>query len=72
MDKLDKKILQIVQTDGALTASELGERVGLSAMPAWRRLRRLDDGFRDVEDEPARPIVVRASIQLRETGTSRC
>jgi Lrp/AsnC family transcriptional regulator len=43
MDRLDKKLLQIVQVDGALTASELGERIGLSAMPTWRWLRRLTE-----------------------------
>ena len=43
MDEIDKKILQIVQIQGGLAAAELGERVGLSAMPAWRRLKRLTD-----------------------------
>lgn len=29
--------------DGTLSASDLGERVGLSAMPAWRRMKRLTE-----------------------------
>ncbi len=41
MDDFDKRILHIIQSEGALSAAELGERIGLSAMPAWRRLRRL-------------------------------
>jgi Lrp/AsnC family transcriptional regulator len=43
MDKIDKTILREIQADGTLSASALGERIGLSAMPAWRRLRRLTE-----------------------------
>jgi Lrp/AsnC family transcriptional regulator len=41
MDEFDKRILRAVQENGLLTAAELGERAGLTAMPAWRRLKRL-------------------------------
>jgi Lrp/AsnC family transcriptional regulator len=43
MDKLDRKILEILQTNGALTAAEVAERVGLSKAPCWRRIKRLQD-----------------------------
>lgn len=43
MDEFDKRLLRIVQQDGALGSAELGERIGLSAMPAWRRLKRLQE-----------------------------
>jgi len=41
LDSFDRRILDIVQRDGELTAEVLGERVGLSASAALRRLRRL-------------------------------
>jgi Lrp/AsnC family transcriptional regulator len=43
MDKLDKKILEHIQTDGALTAAELADRVGLSKAPCWRRIKALEE-----------------------------
>lgn len=43
MDKLDKKILEHLQSDGALTAAELADRVGLSKAPCWRRIRALEE-----------------------------
>jgi Lrp/AsnC family transcriptional regulator len=43
MDKLDRKILELIQKDGALTAAELADRVGLSKAPCWRRIRRLEE-----------------------------
>jgi len=41
LDNFDRRILDVVQRDGDLTAEALGERVGLSASAALRRLRRL-------------------------------
>jgi len=43
MDKLDRKILDLLQKDGGLTAAEIAERVGLSKVPCWRRIRRLQE-----------------------------
>lgn len=46
MDEFDKKILRLIQQNGGLSTSDLGERVGLSAMPVWRRLKRFQtEGF---------------------------
>ena len=39
MDKLDRKILDILQKDASLTAAEVAERVGLSKAPCIQRLR---------------------------------
>jgi Lrp/AsnC family transcriptional regulator len=45
MDKLDRRILELLQQDGALTAAAIADRVGLSKAPCWRRIKRLaDDG----------------------------
>jgi Lrp/AsnC family transcriptional regulator len=41
VDKLDLKILDLLQKDGALTAAEIADRVGLSKAPCWRRIQRL-------------------------------
>jgi Lrp/AsnC family transcriptional regulator len=41
MDKLDKKILDLLQRDATLTAAEIAERVGLTKTPCWRRIERL-------------------------------
>jgi Lrp/AsnC family transcriptional regulator len=43
MDKLDRKILELLQKDGGLTAAEVAESVGLSKAPCWRRIKRLEE-----------------------------
>lgn len=43
MDKLDKKILALLQKDASLTAQEIADRVGLSKAPCWRRIQRLQE-----------------------------
>lgn len=43
MDKLDKRILRELQSNGRLTNAELAERVGLSATPCARRVKQLED-----------------------------
>ena len=43
MDKLDRKILDLLQRDASLTAGEIAERVGLSKAPCWRRIQRLTE-----------------------------
>ncbi len=43
MDKLDKKILELLQRNGGLTAAELADRIGLSKAPCWRRIKRLEE-----------------------------
>ena len=43
MDRLDRRILDLLQHDGSLTAAEIAERVGLSKAPCWRRIQRLQE-----------------------------
>ena len=43
LDSFDRKILETLQQDASLTASELATRVGLSTSPCWRRINRLID-----------------------------
>ncbi|MBU3079265.1 Lrp/AsnC family transcriptional regulator [Sphingomonas sp. XMGL2] len=42
MDRMDQKIVAILRRDGALTGVELGERVGLSASAAHRRVKAME------------------------------
>jgi Lrp/AsnC family transcriptional regulator len=42
MDAIDRKILNVVQDDAALSVAEIGQRVGLSSTPCWKRLQRLE------------------------------
>jgi Lrp/AsnC family transcriptional regulator len=43
MDKLDAKILDLLQTDAGLSAAEIADRIGLSKAPCWRRMQKLRD-----------------------------
>lgn len=46
MDAIDRKILAVVQEDVSLSIAEIGQRVGLSSTPCWKRLQRLEaDGI---------------------------
>ncbi len=41
LDRLDRKILAVLQDDGRITVSDLAERIGLSATATAERMRRL-------------------------------
>jgi Lrp/AsnC family transcriptional regulator len=46
LDKIDYKILAVLQEDASRSAAEIAEAVGLSQSPCWRRIQRLkDDGY---------------------------
>ena len=46
LDKIDYKILAVLQDDASLSAAEIAEAVGLSQSPCWRRIQRLkDEGY---------------------------
>lgn len=48
LDRTDHRLLALLQQDASLSNLELAERVGLSATPCARRVRRLEnDGFID-------------------------
>ncbi|MEO0419444.1 MAG: Lrp/AsnC family transcriptional regulator [Pseudomonadota bacterium] len=42
MDRLDKKLLTLLQSDASMTVSELAEQVGLSSTPLWKRVQKLE------------------------------
>lgn len=43
MDRYDRQILSLLQEDASLPVAELGERVGLTATPCWRRVQKLEE-----------------------------
>ena len=43
MDAIDRKILDILQVDATVPVATIADRVGLSAAPCWRRIKRLED-----------------------------
>lgn len=42
MDAIDRKILTVVQQDASLSVADIGQKVGLSSTPCWKRLQRLE------------------------------
>ena len=46
LDRLDLSILRHLQEDASISIQDLGTKVGLSATPCWRRMKRLqNEGF---------------------------
>jgi Lrp/AsnC family transcriptional regulator len=43
LDEFDRKILRILQQNADYSMAELGEKVGLSHTPCWRRIKRLQN-----------------------------
>lgn len=42
-DDIDRRILNVIQRDAALSQRDIAERVGLSQNALWRRLKRLEE-----------------------------
>ena len=67
VDRIDRKILALLQDDGRLSLTELAGRVGLSASPCHRRLRELErsgaiTGYRAVIDPAALGLTFQALV----------
>ncbi len=43
MDKLDRKILRLLQEDATLAVADVAKKVGLSTTPCWRRIQKLEE-----------------------------
>jgi Lrp/AsnC family transcriptional regulator len=43
MDRIDKRILTLLQQDATLPVAEIGKKVGLSTTPCWRRIQKLEE-----------------------------
>ena len=44
LDQFDWKILTVLQRQGDASATDVGQAVGLSQSPCWRRIQRLEQG----------------------------
>ena len=71
MDEVDRSILMVLEADGRISNAELAARVGLSASPCLRRVRRMEEsgvirGYRAVVDSGAvgRGLRVFAGVRL--------
>ncbi len=42
MDKIDKRIIDLLQHNAGMTAREIAEEVNLTPTPCWRRMQRLE------------------------------
>jgi Lrp/AsnC family transcriptional regulator, cysteine-sensing transcriptional activator len=43
LDRMDRKILDILQRDCTLPVAEVGKQIGLSTTPCWRRIQKLEE-----------------------------
>lgn len=73
LDRLDRRILSLLQENGRMSNLELSEKVGLSPTPCLRRTKRLEEdgvikGYTAILDEKAcgLPLSVFVSIRLTQ------
>ncbi|MDH6232124.1 Lrp/AsnC family leucine-responsive transcriptional regulator [Mesorhizobium soli] len=71
LDRIDSKIIAVLQSDGRITLQELADKVGLSPTPCARRLRMMEDegiikGYSAIIDQAkiGLPVSAFASIKL--------
>ncbi|MEL6751022.1 MAG: Lrp/AsnC family transcriptional regulator [Pseudomonadota bacterium] len=63
MDRIDRRILGLLQDDSTLPVAEIGRRVGLSTTPCWRRIQRMEeDGIITARVALLDPKAVRAGV----------
>lgn len=43
MDRLDRKILRLLQEDATLAVADIAKKVGLSTTPCWRRIQKFEE-----------------------------
>ncbi len=43
LDKIDQKILSLLQKDATIPVAEIGRKVGLSTTPCWRRIQKMEE-----------------------------
>ncbi len=78
VDRIDRKILALLENDGRLTVTELAHRVGLTVAPCHRRLRELERagvirGYRAIVDPAALglgfEVLVAVTMEREDAGT---
>jgi len=43
LDNIDRAILRLISIDASLSLNDIADRVGLTATPCWKRIRRMED-----------------------------
>lgn len=76
LDKIDKKILEILQKEGRITNADLAERVNLSPTPCLKRVRKLEatgviKGYKAEIDPERVGYNINGIVLLRIGDTSR-
>jgi Lrp/AsnC family leucine-responsive transcriptional regulator len=69
LDRYDRWILEVLQTEGRISNQELAERIGLSPSPCLRRVRALEEsgliiGYRALLDAQKLGLTLIALIQI--------
>ena len=63
MDKVDKRILSLLQRDATTPVAEIGKKVGLSTTPCWRRIQKMEeDGVIKNRVAILNPKLINASV----------
>lgn len=76
LDRIDRRILEVLQEDGRLSNVELAERVALSPSPCLRRVKRLEDagiisGYRAVLDRRTIGLGLTVFVEIKVSKHSR-
>ena len=78
LDQTDRRILDLLQTEPGINASEIGEKIGLSQSAVWRRIQSLrEDGV--IREQPVKldrekvglNTMVFAHVKLTSHGRSK-
>lgn len=65
MDRIDKRILTLLQQDATIPVAEIGKKVGLSTTPCWRRIQKLEeDGVITKRVAVLDPVSVNAKVTV--------
>ncbi len=65
MDKVDRRILSLLQSEAEISITELSERIGLSQTPCWRRVKKLEsDGVISGRTVVLNPLALGLSVNV--------
>ena len=76
LDKIDRKILALLQKDATTPVAEIGRKVGLSTTPCWRRIQKMEEdgvikGRVACSIRPRSMPASRSSSRSRPTSTTK-
>ena len=43
LDQIDRSILRLLASDASLSLNEIADKVGLTATPCWKRIKRMEE-----------------------------